>query len=67
MDAEGLHAEYIVCHARGYPDPFRPVPQTLEAALDFQRRQGGKIKTRKVSEWREVPLGTYLIQTGATI
>jgi hypothetical protein len=49
-----LKDEFIVCFARGYPDPVRCWPNTLDYARDFQGRHGGVIKHRIVSEWEEV-------------
>jgi hypothetical protein len=49
-----LKDEFIVCHARGYPDPFRPVPNTLERAREFVSAHDGEIKYRVVSEWETV-------------
>ena len=49
-----VQREYIVCHARGYPDPYRVWPPTQERAEEFQRGHGGTIKTRLVTEWTAV-------------
>lgn len=49
-----LCEEFIICYARGYPDPFSPVPNTIESASKFQRKHGGQIKRRLRSEWQDV-------------
>lgn len=46
--------EFIVCHARGYPDPYKPWPQTRERAEEFARERGGELKRRLVTDWRTV-------------
>lgn len=52
--------EFIVCGAAGYPDPFRPHPNTLEEARRFARdhsvnatgeRLRPVVRRRLVSEW----------------
>lgn len=50
-----LRTEFIVCYARGYPDPFKPIPNTLESACKFQEECGGVIKYRLVADWKEAP------------
>lgn len=52
---EPVRVEWIVCHARGYPDPYAPFPEnTREAADQFVKLHGGKIRWRYVSDWQDV-------------
>jgi hypothetical protein len=61
-----LREEFIVCYAAGYPDPHRPLPNTLDKAMTFARehRTNGVtgqpvdpaplVKRRLVSDWEVV-------------
>ncbi len=60
MTGDQLREEFIVCFAAGYPDPYRPHPNTLANAERF-RDEGRRlpefpaiVKRRVVSDWREV-------------
>lgn len=63
-DSPALREEFIVCYAPGYPDPFRPHPNTLEEARRFaaehtfnhatNTKAEPVIKTRLVSDWEIV-------------
>lgn len=44
--------EFIVCGARGYPDPMHVHPNTLDNAIRFRDEHGGYIQSRSVSSWR---------------
>lgn len=46
--------EFIVCHARGYPDPYRPWPNTLAEAERFVDEHGGFVQHRLVTVWEEL-------------
>lgn len=60
-DFSKVRVEYVVCRAAGYPDPFSPHPNTLEAAREFMREHaingltkqptGAFISGRLVSDW----------------
>lgn len=56
----GFRNEFIVCRALGYPDPFSPTPNTIEAASKFQRKHGGQIRRRVVSNWEDVDVNPPL-------
>ena len=49
-----LKEELMVIHARGYPDPHRPWPQTRKYARRFVQEHGGTIRHRLVSEWKNL-------------
>lgn len=57
---ESLWEEFIVCHAAGYPDPYKPTPNTLEEARRFAREHTTErfpspvIRRRVVSDWETV-------------
>lgn len=49
-----LVEEFSVIHARGYPAPHHPWPQTRENAERFVRENGGTLRHRFVTEWAEL-------------
>lgn len=59
-----LREEFIVCRAAGYPDPYRPHPNTREEALRFANEHSVNASTgervepivrrRVVSDWQDV-------------
>jgi hypothetical protein len=62
--SDTLREEFIVCYAPGYPDPYRPHPNTLEHAKQFAVEHQWNhvtneparpvIKRRLISDWEEV-------------
>jgi hypothetical protein len=53
---DGFTRVYVVIQAAGYPDPYRPWPNTLENAQRFareHRRDGypSLVRTRLASQW----------------
>lgn len=48
-----LIEEFVVIHAPGWPAPYKVVPQTLEAGREFVEENGGTLRRRFISEWRD--------------
>lgn len=63
---ESVREEFVVCHAAGYPDPYKPTPNTLEEARRFRDKHRWNhsigrpmdpqpvVKRRLISPWEDV-------------